>query len=108
MLRGNILSLLFAQDSSKRRKIFTNQTSAEWVLTDKKSFWLIRKSFYSLHLFWSVKNSSLIGWLKGVHFSSIVYEVIKTISRQFFFFFYEKILSAQNYVTSKNQLTKQK
>ena len=39
--------------------------------------------------------------------SSIVYEAIRTISSQFFFF-YEKILSAQKQVTSKNQLTKQK
>ena len=40
--------------------------------------------------------------------SSIVYEVIRTISSLFIFFFYEKILSAQKHVTSKNQLTKQK
>ena len=44
--------------------------------------------------------------------SSIVYEVIRTISSLFMFlffvFFYEKILSAQKHVTSKNQLTKQK
>ena len=39
--------------------------------------------------------------------SSIVYEVIRTIS-SLFIFFYEKILSAQKHVTSKNQLTKQK
>ena len=52
-------------------------------------------------------NKFSIGWLLRVHFSSIVYEAIRTIS-SVFIFFYEKILDAQKHVTSKNQLTKQK
>ena len=41
--------------------------------------------------------------------SSIVYEVIRSISSLFIYlFFYEKILRAQKHVTSKNWLTKQK
>ena len=57
-----------------------------------------------------VKNKFSIGGLKGVHFSSILFEVIRTISSLFFllFFFYKKILNAQKYKLSQNQLTKQK
>ena len=50
-------------------------------------------------------NRGSIGGLIRVHVSSIVNEVIRTISSQSIF--YEKILCAQKYVTSKNEPTKQ-
>ena len=43
-----------------------------------------------------LSNKKMHGWAdraKYIHFSSIVNEVVRTISSQFFFFFYEKILS---------------
>ena len=54
-------------------------------------------------------NRFSIGGLIGVHVSSIVFEVIRTVSSKFFF--YENILraqKAQKHVTSENQPTKQK
>ena len=78
----------------------------ECVLTDKKRFSqinVIQKIAAKL-----VADKFWIGRLRIVHFSSIVYEVIRTISSLFIIFFNERILNAQKHVTSKNQLTKQK
>ena len=46
--------------------------------------------------------------VEGVHFSSRVNEVIRTILGLFIYFFYKKILSAQKCKSSQNQTTKQK
>ena len=53
-----------------------------------------------------VQMDLLSGYI-GMQGSSIVNEVIKTISNQFIFF-HEKFLSVQKHVTSKNELTNQK
>ena len=53
------------------------------------------------------RNKFWIGGLIGVHVSSIVNEVIRTIL-SLFIFFYRKILSAQKLKSNQNQQTKQK
>ena len=55
------------------------------------------------------RNSTLQGFVNcAVHLSSIVFEVIRTISSQLIYYFYEKILNAQKRKSNKSQLTKQK